>query len=628
MNTNLSRLSAAAVLAVSLCAAPAQETPAARDGSADVIGFLQQVHGFLQPEGGQLPAPVAFDLRFRDATGGLKKLNAQTIHITAQSLDRVKISGEIDGRKFTVCRNGESLWIHAPKKNLLVIGEASVPRFPGKPESVSDAQIGRISLPLNAAQLALLPAAVVVKTKSENGGTVYELSSGPIAEKAGIKGKLSAFVPGGTAVPSQLTWIDGETRLTADIVVSGEPIADAAWQPAPEPDDKVERVALSHLTKFATVMLRSIGSKIPELGPVKGERKLEAVAGKGRLEIHDGTRVLFLEGTAEEMGTQHGTLMKPWVRGVVDRILYGVGVASSFEKGRWFFDEIDEALRRTGPHVDSRYFTELESLATAAGVEKEEARMANFFPELFHCSGFALHGKSTVDGKMYHGRVLDYLRGQGLEENAVVIVSKPAWGHAWVNLGYAGFTGSVTAMNEKHIAIGEMGGRGEGSWDGMPMAQLVRAVMEQADTVEEAVEIMRKTPRTCEYYYVISDAKSGRACGLKTTPDIFEVVWSGQSHPQLTDPVEDTVLMSGGDRYKELVRRVKAGFGTFSADSARALMDRPVCMTSNIQSVLFEPGSLDFWVANADTDSVASEARYTKYNLRTLLDSQPATAGE
>ena len=63
---------------------------------------------------------------------------------------------------------------------------------------------------------------------------------------------------------------------------------------------------------------------------------------------------------------------------------------------------------------------------------------------------------------MYHGRILDYLRGVGLEQNAVVMVHQPDQGNAWVNVSYAGFVGSVTAMNEKHIAIGEMGGRGEG----------------------------------------------------------------------------------------------------------------------------------------------------------------------
>jgi hypothetical protein len=77
--------------------------------------------------------------------------------------------------------------------------------------------------------------------------------------------------------------------------------------------------------------------------------------------------------------------------------------------------------------------------------------------------------------------------------------------------------------------------------------------------------------------------------------------------------------MSAGDRYEELVKRVKDGYGKFDADSARDLMTRPVCMKSNIHSVLFEPESLDFWVANADSSTVASHTRYTHYNLAELL---------
>jgi hypothetical protein len=343
------------------------------------------------------------------------------------------------------------------------------------------------------------------------------------------------------------------------------------------------------------------------------------------LELHDGTRVLFLEGTPEEMGTQHGTLLKKEIQDLVNRILYGVGVGSSFTKGRWFMGEIEEAQRRIKPFIDPRYLAEMDAIAQATGHEKEEIRLANFFPELFHCSGFSLFGKATIGGKMYHGRVLDYLRGMGLEQNAVVIVSKPDQGNAWVNVSYAGFVGSVTAMNDKHVAIGEMGGRGEGNWDGKPMAQLVREVMERANTLDEAVAIMRKGPRTCEYYYVISDAKNQTAVGIAATPTTFEVVKPGQAHPRLPHPIKDAVLLSAGERYEELARRVKTHYGKFTADSARDLMTRPVCMDSNIHSVLFDPGSLDFWVANADSKTPASHTRYTKYNLADLLKS---TSGE
>jgi hypothetical protein len=159
------------------------------------------------------------------------------------------------------------------------------------------------------------------------------------------------------------------------------------------------------------------------------------------------------------------------------------------------------------------------------------------------------------------------------------------------------------------------------------MAELVREVMEKANTLDEAVDIMRKGPRTCEYYFVISDAKSNRAVGIAATPDKFEIILPGQSHPLLPHAIPDAVLMSAGDRYEELAKRVQAGFGTFDARSARDLMKRPVCMTSNIHCALFEPETLDFWVANADSKNVAAHARFTHYNLGELLRKELAAKG-
>jgi hypothetical protein len=168
-----------------------------------------------------------------------------------------------------------------------------------------------------------------------------------------------------------------------------------------------------------------------------------------------------------------------------------------------------------------------------------------------------------------------------------------------------------------------MGGHGEGEWDGKPMAQLIREVMERADTIDDAVEIMRSAPRTCEYYYVISDGKSKRAVGIRATPKEFETIWAGEAHPLIPEAIKDTVMISGDERLRELIRRVKAGYGTFDAESARGLMSRPVSMRSNIHSVLFAPETLDFWVANADSKNPASETRFTHYNLRELLHDAP-----
>ena len=82
--------------------------------------------------------------------------------------------------------------------------------------------------------------------------------------------------------------------------------------------------------------------------------------------------------------------------------------------------------------------------------------------------------------------------------------------------------------------------------------------------------------------------------------------------------------MSANDRYEELARRVKAAYGKLDADGARDLMKRPVCMPSNIHAALFASDTLDFWVANADSEHPAAHARYTKYNLAELLRPEPS----
>ena len=115
-------------------------------------------------------------------------------------------------------------------------------------------------------------------------------------------------------------------------------------------------------------------------------------------------------------------------------------------------------------------------------MDVQDIIVANFIPELFHCSGFALSGSATKDGTLYHGRILDYGCDWRLQEHAVLTVAEPRGKIPFVNVTYAGFVGSVTGMNAERISIGEMGGRGMGHWDGVPMAFLVRMVLEEADT--------------------------------------------------------------------------------------------------------------------------------------------------
>ena len=347
-------------------------------------------------------------------------------------------------------------------------------------------------------------------------------------------------------------------------------------------------------------------------------------ADAARLIVKKGGRVAVLAGTSYAIGFQHGKLLAREARRLCDAVLYGVGLAYSIEKKEWFLDTMRGAFRRLKPHIPREYLDEMRGLADGIRSEKvpaslEEVHLANVFPALFHCSGFAILPEATATKKLYHGRVLDYMTEVGLQRDAVLFVVMKRGCIPFANVGYAGFIGSVTGMNSRSVCFGEMGGGGVGQWDGTPMPILMRMGLERAGTLAQAMDIFKKAKRTCEYYYVISDSKIPDAVGVKATPETIEFVKPGQKHPLLPTPVEHCVLLSRGDRYKTLVARVKAKLGKLNAIECRKLMSRGVAMRSNLHSVLFVPKQLHIYVANARGSSPAYKQHYIRYNFADYL---------
>ncbi len=357
------------------------------------------------------------------------------------------------------------------------------------------------------------------------------------------------------------------------------------------------------------------------------EPKLLKECPNGKLYQVGQQKLMLLTGTPYQMGYAHGTLMKDEVQSMTKRVLAFCRISDLAREKNLFAGSIEEAYRRTAPFIPKRYQQEMAGLAKASGVSLRDVRFANIFPALFHCSGFAMFGKATKDGQLLHGRVLDYMTQLGLQENAVTIIAKPKGYNAFVNVSYSGFIGSVTGMNEKQIAIGEMGGRGEGQWDGVPMPMLFRMVLEEADTLNEAVEVFKNTPRTCEYYYVISDGKIPDARGLHCTPEEVLVLEPGEKNPQLSEVIDDVVAFSGPDRLKALMKRIRAEYGKITPAKAIRLMDRPVCMESNLHNALFAPETLELWVAHAISPAepkyIACWQKYEHYDMGKLMKLMP-----
>jgi len=348
-------------------------------------------------------------------------------------------------------------------------------------------------------------------------------------------------------------------------------------------------------------------------------RQTNAKTPHGELRWVDGQRLVLLHGTPQQIGWAHGRLLRTQSMACVDSVLHAFGTVQTVVTGRWFRHDLEEAYERLRPHIPEDHLVETRAMADSLGIPQDTMEVLNVFPELFHCSGFAVFGDATLDGTLYHGRVLDYMTTIGLQDAATTFVIKVDGKIPFATIGYAGFTGSVSGMNAAQISLGEMGGRGEGQWDGVPMATLMRRALEECDTLQKVIDLWTDNPRTCEYYYVFADGKDRSAVGVAATPESIEFVYPGQGHALLGEGIPDTVLMSAGDRLNTLRQRVQEHYGQIDIDRAQWLMSRPVAMESNLHNVLFVPEQDLFRVANASHRGPAANQPYVEYNLKALV---------
>ncbi|CUI16659.1 conserved hypothetical protein [Candidatus Protochlamydia naegleriophila] len=408
-------------------------------------------------------------------------------------------------------------------------------------------------------------------------------------------------------------------------------------------------------------ILASFGLLVTMIGLQAKELARE---GKGLLESKESQLILHLKGTPYQMGYQHGRLLKSAIAYNVERyidqkILLGRDMP--------IIKQFMETLPSIMPHIPQSMIDELCGMADGAQLPFEKLLLLNLFPEMFHCSGLTVSGQATEKGELYHVRVLDYGAGQDLQDTAVLMVMEPLGKISFLNVSYAGFIGSITGMNAQHIAIGEIGGRGYGQWNGMPMAFLLRLLLEDATTLNDVKEILTAAPRTCEYYYVFSDGKTGKSFGVYATPQDLQFIEPGTAYSLfdfssnersndgkivLTDlhvesssfqtvlyqddkkeqikglihrQLADCVVLTGfshPQRYPVLMERLEKVYGYIKPKDLEEAIKAPVARPTNLHNAIFAPRRLEVWIAHAGpAGELACDQIYYHYSLLELLRS-------
>lgn len=344
--------------------------------------------------------------------------------------------------------------------------------------------------------------------------------------------------------------------------------------------------------------------------------------GAGYLEQIDGQSILHLEGNPYQLGYQHGRLRKNEIAENVHRFIDQLGSDKVPPVVKAFIQEIPVVL----PFIPDALIQEMHGVADGSEIPYDKILLLNLFPEMFHCSAITVRGKATTDEKLYHVRVLDYAIGKGLQNTATIAIVKPDRGHTFLNVTYAGFIGSVTGMNDQQMALGEIGGKGYGSWKGMPMSFLLRLVLEHKSSLDEIQSFLESTPRTCEYHYIFSDGKKSSALGVYATADQLHFIPEGKPSKYVEhflseseNPPEDCLILTRWDQYNLLLSRVKNDYGKIGVKELQEAIRQPVAHSSNLHNVIFSPSTLEAWIAHAGPNGEpACDQPYHRISLKTL----------
>jgi len=609
---------AIALVATGLAAACAQEArPPVAPGAAPAAALAAD----LAPAWDCLAGKNAFAIRGRVRLAGGDKAAGETVELRLARFDADAFDLEVTHEKYAavIRRRADATALALPKHRIVHLGRAA----PGPPRDAAD-RLAPAGILARLVSPASAPAFLLPLLAQPTPTALATMATGLLGVRHdAATGRWRRGDDAWLACAADGRFTLGIGGATVELAVepAGEPARVDDWPGYTEsavPREEIERQLARGARRALEILLPGPALTAPE--PV--ERSVE----HGTLRWAGGLRVVTLHGTPEEIGRAHGELLAVEAGRCLDSVLAVVGTVETIRGGVWFRRRLEAAAARLAPHIPERHRLETAALAGSLGVDPDLMAAVNVFPELFHCSGFAVFGAATADGTLYHGRVLDYMTQIGLQDAAAAFVVVPRDGIPFVSVGYAGFTGSVTGMNARGVSLGEMGGRGEGRWDGVPMATLMRRALEECDTIDDVVELWRRSPRTCEYYYVFADGKSRRAVGVAATPEALEVVGPGAAHPRLGDGIPDAVVLSAGERLECLRARVRDGHGRIDERAALHLMDRPVAMRSNLHNVLFVPERLALLVAHASHTRPAAERPAVRLDVADLLAAVPEAA--
>ena len=301
--------------------------------------------------------------------------------------------------------------------------------------------------------------------------------------------------------------------------------------------------------------------------------------------------LIELAGPPGQIGRDHGRLLRGSIQLLHDRYLkvyLGDGAHRFLALG---------AARMFEPYLVPAHLEEIDSLAKASEMDEREAVLAQCFLDLSPmtaCSTIALPASASPDHVGRFGRNLDFMSLNVADKYSTVFIYRPTARYSFASIAWPGMVGVLSGMNEHGLALANMEvTRSPRLPAAMPYTLLYRTVLERCRTVDEAIELLNRTPRQTANNLMLMDAGGDRAV-VEITPLAVTVRRALETEPLIsTNHQRGTDCDTTGRcwRYDRLRLEGKRDFGHIALKDVQTMLAGVQAKTQTLQSMVFEPAN-------------------------------------
>jgi hypothetical protein len=317
-------------------------------------------------------------------------------------------------------------------------------------------------------------------------------------------------------------------------------------------------------------------------------------------------RVVVCQGGPRELGAQSAA-----GQGDIIRTLLWLTAVRSLPS-RLFHPARTAALIAAIP---TAYRQELEALAEVSGASLAMVLTGNVLVDN-QCS--ALVSPERAGEPLRVARNLDFFPASVIGPRSVVQVVRPLGAHAFVSLGWPGFAGVTSGMNDAGVTACVLLNHGErGMRPGVPVCFRMREILEHCATLEEAVACFNASPVASSQYVLLADRSSSA------------LVWQGADGAHRDDPRHGWLVAANGKRVDGLpvdargrrLLAVGAGLaaGVVSDAAMRQALTATYMDTLNAQAMVFVPARLTLEFALGSAFRPAALGRWRSIALAGLF---------